>query len=190
MEDFIIATDPDFTVSDYQDALEMGNKQDKDYIVDAMERRFLNRYIVPGEAEGYKNGFNIMANCCLLIETLESFYRGWSKSPNSSLAFCNFFNRVPEFSEFTGNDMPNEFYKHIRCGILHQGETTGGWRIRRDQKVKLKLEEKIIDANHFRDGMRKVVENYSEELKQNEWDSELWKMLKKKMKALIKNCNA
>jgi hypothetical protein len=90
MEDFIIATDPDFTVRDYQDALERGSKQDKDYIADAMERRFLNRYIVPGEAEGYKNGFNIMANCCLLIETLESFYRGWSKSPNSSLAFCNF----------------------------------------------------------------------------------------------------
>jgi hypothetical protein len=38
--------------------------------------------------------------------------------------------------------------------------------------------------------MKRVVKNYSEELKQNEWNSEVWKMLKKKMKALIKNCNA
>ena len=32
----------------------------------------------------YKNGFSLMANSCLLIETLESFYQGLNKTINKS----------------------------------------------------------------------------------------------------------
>ena len=124
----------------------------------------------------------------MLIETYESFYRGWSKTPNGSDAFCKFFNRSVLFKEFTGNDTPTQFYKNIRCGILHQGETTGGWRIRRDQSRKLDLTNKIIDANHFRDSLKKEIETYFDNLLTIDWDDNEWKMLSKKMSSIIKNC--
>ena len=188
MEDFILATDPDFKISDYDEAIYNKSDSDKIKIADAIKRRFLQRYIYPGESKENKNGFNIMAICCLLIETLESFYRGWSKTRNSSDAFCKFFNRVPEFKEFTGNDMPTQFYKNIRCGLLHQGETMGGWKIRRDRKKKLYMGEKVIDANHFRDDLKRVVEKYIDDLKESDWDSYEWKKLEMKMKSIIRNC--
>jgi len=188
MSDFILARYPDFKISDYDSAINHKSDADKAEIADAIKRRLIQRYIDPSETIKNKSGFNIMANCCLLIETFESFYRGWSKTPNGADAFHEFFNKTPEFNEFTGNDIPIQFYKNIRCGILHQGETTGGWRIRRDQTKKLNLDNKIIDANHFRDDLKKVVVNYFTSLKMKDWDSHEWKMLDKKMKSIIRNC--
>jgi hypothetical protein len=188
MKNFIIAQDPEFTIEDYEKAFDRKNIEDKNTIANAIKRRLIQRYIKPGEISENKNGFNIMANCCLLIESYESLYRGWSKTPNGSDAFCKFFNRSDHFKEFLGNDTPTQFYEHIRCGILHQGETSGGWRIRRDQPKKLDLINKIIDANHFRDDLKKEIEKYFENLTTKDWNENEWKMLFKKMKSIIKNC--
>lgn len=191
-DDFVLARYPDFKIEDYKKAINKNNRteESKVIIADAIKRRLIQRYINPSEIKSNKNGFNIMANCCLLIETFESFYRGWNKTPNGADAFCKFFNRNSKFSEFTGNDMPSEFYKNIRCGILHQGETTKGWRIRRDKDKKLYFEQKIIDANKFRDDLKEVIEDYFDKLKSKDWDSIEWKMLQKKINHIIKNCKA
>lgn len=188
--DYILATKPDFKISDYEFAINRKYDKDKNSIAEAIKRRLIQRYIAPGETLENKNGFSIMANCCLLIETFESFHRGWSQAPNGADTFCKFFNRNNKFNEFTGNDLPSLFYKNIRCGILHQGETTGGWRIKRNQNSKLIFDDKIIDANHFRDDLKSVVENYFDDLKTKGWDAYEWKMLKKKMKSLIRNCKS
>lgn len=190
MNDFKLAKDPDFKISDYLTAISHRGDDDKNNIAEAIKRRLIQRYITPCETIVNKNGFNIMANCCLLIETFESFYRGWAKTPNGAGAdaFCKFFNRVPEFNEFTGNDLPTQFYKNIRCGILHQGEVGGGWRIRRDLSKKLNLEEKIIDANCFRNDLKLVIQKYFDDLKLKEWNSHEWIILEKKMKSINKNC--
>lgn len=76
-----------------------------------------------------------MSNCCLLIETIESFYEGL---------------------ENTTKPIDKE-----------------------------KLE---INANIFQDILIKSLENYCAELKKNEWDSDIWKNLRKKMKSIIENC--
>ncbi len=188
MNDLILAQNPEYRISNYLKNIDSRNESDKVEIAESIKRRLIQRYILPGEQKENKSGFNILANCCLLIETFESFYRGWNKTPNGSDTFCKFFNRVSEFSEFTGNDTPTEFYKNIRCGILHQGETSGGWKIRRDKKRKLYRAEKIIDANHFRDDLKTAVEKYFDNLKLKDWDSNEWKMLEKKMKSIIRNC--
>ena len=188
MKDFIIAQDPEFTIQDYEEAIDRKNDEDKKTISNAIKRRLIQRYIKPGEVIENKNGFNIMANCCLLIESYESFYRGWPTTPNGADAFCKFFNRSDLFKEFTANDTPSLFYKHIRCGILHQGETTGGWRIRRDQSKKLDLTNKIIDANHFRNDLKREIETYFDDLSSKDWSDNEWEMLSKKMKSIIKNC--
>ena len=42
----------------------------------------------------------------------------------------SFFDVESAFAPFRGH--VRDFYKGVRCGILHQAETTMGWRIRRD----------------------------------------------------------
>jgi len=60
------------------------------FIVDKYKEKIAdfiyNRYIKPFEyddatyREQYKNSFSMMANYCLLIETLQSFKNGWGDS--------------------------------------------------------------------------------------------------------------
>lgn len=188
MTNFIIANEPNFTIQDYNSAIQHGRNEDKIIICEAIKRRLIQRYIKPGELKENKNGFNIMANCCLLIESFESIHRGWKKTPNGSDAFLKFFKRSRLFQEFSSSDLSRQFYINIRCGILHQGETTGGWKIRRDQKQKLNKEHKIIDANYFRNALKKEIEKYFNDLMLKDWNDDEWKMLTKKMKHIIENC--
>ena len=110
-------------------------EEDKKEIMNLINKRFQERFIIPLEFiddSQIKSGFLIMAICCLMIESLESFYRGWedTRGRRSPEAFKKFFARVDGLKQF--KDVSDNFYKHIRCGILHQAETTGSWRIRRD----------------------------------------------------------
>lgn len=126
----------------------MEKAKDRDGIAKFIHGRFHDIYIQPFENNQKKNGFIMMASACLMIEALESFWNGWRKSPNSPLAFCQFFDREARFSPFRG--LAQEFYSHVRCGIFHQAETTGGWHIRRDLGVLLDA-----DQNHRRNGFSK-----------------------------------
>ena len=72
------------------DYLKLVEKQDKIKISEFIYQRFYTRYInsfkYPAKRykKMYKNGFAIMANCCLLIETLESFKNGWETTDRKS----------------------------------------------------------------------------------------------------------
>lgn len=96
--------------------------------------------------------------------------------------FSRFFERSSEFSAF--NDGRVEFYKHIRCGILHQAEVKGGWRIRRVGDL-LDLENKTINAERFIQALRNEVVEYACQLQS---DLGLWENLKKKMTQVCDNC--
>ena len=121
------------TISDYTDLI---NNKDKNGISDFIYNRLFSRYLKPYSYNNceyqrkYKNGFSMMANLCLLIETLQSFKNGWGDSDRrSKKAFQQFFNDNAHFSEV--NSEAVSIYKNVRCGILHQGETTGGWKVSR-----------------------------------------------------------
>lgn len=141
-------------------------------------------------------GFSIMASMCLLIETLQSFREGWGSSDgNSGKAFKLFFSeeKHKEILGLTPEDvkkltMPREhpynFYENIRCGILHQGETTGGWRINNGDKV-IDTGKKLIDAQKFLKAMKNILENYCKELKSNQ---ELMAKCIVKWEAIGDNC--
>ena len=169
------------------------DKKKKIKIADFIYERHYSRYIKPFEYDDeiykkdYKNGFAIMANCCLLIETIESFRRGWAQSRNE-LNFLKFFTRENEFKEFATDDIPTQFYKHIRCGILHQGETTGGWSINRNSSYLLDKSKREINAVLFSERLKKALEGYRDELKVNEWETQIWKNAREKMKSILKNC--
>ena len=70
-------------------------------------------------------GFAIMALCCLLIETLQSFREGGDRKKIEK------FLRRPSFKgEFEDNGVAASFVKGVRNGILHDAETRGWviWR--------------------------------------------------------------
>lgn len=178
------------TISDYNRMIEQKNK---DGISNFIFIRLFSRYIKPfcfdnsEYQERYKNGFSIVANLCLLIETLQSFKNGWGDSEGrSKKAFEQFFHNNANFSEL--NQKAALIYKNLRCGILHQGETTGGWKITRKGLNFFDTETSTLDAVIFADRMRKALEEYREILKTSDWDSEVWDNFRIKMRKVIHNC--
>lgn len=175
-----------YKVSDY---LTDEASQNRNRIADAIHRRFSERYIALISGVD-THGFTKLAISCLMIEALESFRRGWidtSKRGQSEHAFCSFFDAHEQFAPFRGH--ARDFYKGVRCGILHQAETTLGWRIRRNKAL---LEQaggiRTINATKFVRALQSALENYRQELRNADWNDEMWVNLRRKMKAVCSNC--
>lgn len=167
--------------------LSLQDAQDRSAIADFVVERFTERYLDPIEADpAKKNGFTIMAVSCLMVESLESFRRGWKDTRNKSeQAFASFFSHWDQFAEF--RTVSADFYRHVRCGILHQAETTGGWRIIRTGPIR---NNTTINATKFSGSLRHVLGGYASSLRTESWESETWKAFRKKMDAVCDNTKA
>lgn len=173
------------TVIEYQKMLE---DNDKNAIADFISNRFNERYLLPFDDNSKKNGFSMMAVSCLMIEALESFRQGRQNSKGKSkCVFNSFFNRSSYFSDFS--DHKGDFYKHIRCGLLHQAETTGGWKITRKGNQLVDLDNRVIDATIFMEKLELEIKSYVKELKSSAWDSDIWKKTRSKLKHIIQQCD-
>ena len=179
-----------FTVGDYLDAVDARNR---DVIVDAIHRRFVERYLQPAsDATGPGRGFAMMAIACLMVEALESFRRGWPdtrKRGQGEHAFCSFFDAHDAFAPLRGH--AREFYEGVRCGILHQAETTLGWRIRREGQLLTSVDGvRTVNARRFIQVLQRSLDSYRESLKAAGWEDDIWKNLRKKMERVCANCGA
>lgn len=176
------------TVADY---LQFEDDKARDKIATFIRERFTERYIKPLLVDpAKKHGFCTMAICCLMIEALESFWQSWVDTQGrSKKAFHKFFQRCSEHNSELGifSDQANNFYEGVRCGILHQAETTRGWRIRREGTL-FNPSTKTINATHFHKDLERELKFYSDTLKQSTWSSGIWRNLREKMKAVIDNC--
>ena len=137
-------------------------KENKKEIVNFIMKRFTERYIAPVKNSKQKSGFAIMALSCLMIEALESFRNGWKNTNGKSKkAFISFFKyaegnklKLGIFYKFA-----DDFYKGVRCGLLHQAETTNGWHILGKGKL-FNEKTRIVNANNFLEGIEKFLEFY------------------------------
>lgn len=176
-----------------QQYLDYISKQNKLQLAEFIYERLYSRYLKPFEFSNqtylreYKNGFSIIANCCLLIETLQSFKNGWGDSNSKSKeAFQQFFTSEPNFSQFKGNE--TGFYVNVRCGILHQGETTGGWTINRGKTRQFDKQNLSLNSVWFLNELKISLKNYSDDLNSSEWEGELWDKFRLKMSQILSNC--
>jgi hypothetical protein len=184
-----------FTVRDYKDARDKAKDSDvveKNRIADAIRLRFRERYIHPASDPKCKHGFTMMAISCLMIEALESFRQGWKDTngrDKGKSAFCYFFDSHDRFKDFRGSSQ--QFYKNVRCGILHQAETTGGWRITRNTKETpfFDPESLTINATRFLKNLSDVLDEFCDQLKTAAWESTDWKNAATKLEALCDNCH-
>lgn len=137
--------------------------------------------------EEYKNGFLIMTSCSLLIETFASFLVGQNETPRGKSA--DMFNNVFEYAETKKNDLKQFknglFYGKIRCGLLHQGETYGKFKITR-KGLKL-LDNETIDAILFLKNLKSLLQNYKDDLSDGNWDSKEWDACRLKIRFIISN---
>ena len=128
----------------------------------------------------------MMAISCLMIEAFESFRQGWvSSDGQSKAAFCFFFDGAGVFAELRGH--AQQFYKNVRCGILHQAETTGGWTITRRGRL-FDPDTLTINAALFLKNLQRVVDEFCDGLRTSDWNSAQWKNVRKKMDAICANC--
>ena len=193
-DDTILYRTGNFTVADYHAIVTDQSKSEdekKAKLVDFIRGRFTERYITPLQQipKDKKNGFCTMAICCLMIEALESFWEGMRDTRTtgaSSAAFTSFFKRSDNLKDFRA--YAQLFYKNVRCGILHQAETTDGWKITRKGTFLFEPSTKTIDATRFHEEMKQCLQTYCSELMREQFDSPLWIAFKYKMEVICKNC--
>ena len=137
--------------------------REQEAIADMLYERLSERYIEPFRNHDFKHGFSMMASSCLLIETLFCFQRGRKKTGQTGgEVFEEFFNSSTNLKFFEGYGA--SFYKNVRCGILHQGETYGGWKIRRKGDL-FNPSGRIINASKFLDALDHELKLFTDSLK-------------------------
>ncbi len=187
-DDLRLCLEPKVTVSSYG---QMVRREERDAIATFIKCRLVERYITPIRKSKKLNGFLMMASACLMIETIESFRQGREHTKDQGAGksvFRSFFERERAFSEFA--PLTTEFYEGIRCGILHQGETTLGWRIRRDKGGLLEGTSRTVNADEFFTEIEASIEGYAEELRNAPWDCDLWCNFRSKMEKVIEHCRS
>jgi hypothetical protein len=108
------------------------------------------RVSVHVESQPVVPGFSVRA-CCLVAETLHSFYPGGPqpherkegevcrfpegpclRDPPTARAFKNFLRDSPHFSkDFNNSDIRGSFSFNVRNALLREAETRSGWLIRK-----------------------------------------------------------
>lgn len=176
----------DTTVGQLKNWVSILDDEAKEKIVVLIDHRFRNRYLK--HAEAAESGFLKMALACLLIEALQSFKQGINNTKGRSQEmFRNFFSE--ESLQFPGfAEIADDFYINIRCGILHQAETTNAWRILLPGKI---LDQKTyaIGSRNFLTSLKKSLDNYTNTLRQEEVSSHYWKNAIRKLEDICDNCN-
>lgn len=136
----------------------------------------------------YKSGFSIMTNCCLLIETLGTFFQGSNKSnQNGKQIFELVFQKAKAYNNPLCKFIGSSFYNDIRCGLLHQGETYNQFKINRHSSTIFDKETRTINAMLFCISLKNFLLDYQKELENAEWDSEIWDNCRVKIRHIIAN---
>ncbi len=187
-QDILLA--PGYSLGRVQELINSKNPEDKPKVAKFIKCRLSSKYLFPFENQDKdeKSGFAMMACYCLLIETLQAFREGKDQTERqqNGCAFCHFFRNETENPLGVFENIATDFYKNVRCGLLHQGETSNGWKIRRDGDL-FNTETKTINANKFGGALKEVLERYVECLKT---DDALFENAKKKIKFIINHCRS
>ena len=122
-----------------------------------------------------------------MIETLFCFQKGRKKTGQAGgEVFEEFFNNSSKLNCFIGHG--DSFYKNVRCGILHQGETYGGWKIRRIGKL-FDPTERVVNATKFLDALDYELKVFTESLKTSRFHRKPWSGVIRKLDHICENCN-
>lgn len=145
------------------------------------------------------NGFAVMALNCLLVDTFYQFREPDNEchDPKKNRRY-EFFLRKNSvvYPEFLTTNFPSDFdtnkaiyfYKDIRCGILHSGQTKNGSQLTYDKNYVVEIFEKDkirVDVRNFTKIIKDYYNNYVYKLKQG--DSLIRESFLKQMKKICRH---
>lgn len=166
----------------------MGDQDEsaKKSLINLIEARFRRRFL--SHLFSIRSGFLQMSVACLMVETLESFRQGLSSTRRlSRTVFEDFFERERvHFPHF--HTVSCEFYSNIRCGLLHQGETTGGWRIVQRNAMLLEIGSRTVNSQLFVCGLERSLNDYLVELSESGFEAPVWVMALRKLSSICQHC--
>lgn len=145
-------------------------------------KRVEKRYLDPirllqqhGTFEG--EGFSIVTIQCALVEFLESTYRGVNYRFTrdirdlgqfeycfSGKIFADFFVTHGPFKTFMSKVDADEFYKNVRCGLMHEARTKNGWSIRAKSPGGIAID--CANRAVYRDDFQLALESWIGEYRQ------------------------
>ena len=164
------------------------DNEDREAIADLIFKRFYERYLEPFKNNPAKHGFSMMAVGCLMTESLYCFKKGRKKTgEEGGTAFENFFSESAALSQFMGYGA--EFYKNVRCGILHQGETNGGWKILR-KGVLFNKATNTINATKYLNAMERELSSYTGSLRIMPFKNKQWRGVIRRLDYICEHCDA
>ena len=141
---------------------------------DRIESRYLKpvRYIASDKEIGEFSGFSILAIDCLIIETLNQFYKGSDETEGAHWkAFWYVFKNSPHFKPSFSGKKAKTFYEHFRCGILHQAQTKASSLVRINRpKMVEEVNPKeisdglIVDREKFHEALENEIDDYKQKL--------------------------
>ncbi|MBC7138606.1 MAG: gamma-glutamylcyclotransferase [Defluviimonas sp.] len=158
----------------------------KDAFDDFFKTRLESRYFGPIRAiekldENAGEGFAIVALHCSLIEFLAATLKGKTykyqrrgKPPlgpfeysNSSDMFIEFLESAAPFKTmFSKAGTALNFYRSVRCGLLHEARTKGNWKIRVCESATraIDVEEMVVCRNKMQEAFDQFVDWYGRQL--------------------------
>lgn len=176
-----------FTVKDWREleseiVADFNNEQLWKQALDIFESRINERYIIPAKTiqdnlSVSGEGFSITIILCSLVEALQSFNQGIcykNEKPRtnteygngkSKKLFINFLTKNKPFSVFFDHDLADDFYKNVRCSLVHEAMTRNGWKIRinTNMLVVTEGEIKIFNRFYFLELMIEYIKEYREQ---------------------------
>jgi hypothetical protein len=156
---------------------------------DSAFRRFYRmridtRYLHPIDAikrndKRLGDGFAIAAIFCSLVEFLESCERGDNfhfigktkdtlqpheyNERQASSYFKDFLKTRKPFDTLIPSTLVDSFYQDVRCGLLHEARTKGGWFISTAASTGVLVREKRGEITLFRNELIPALEEYFSE---------------------------
>jgi hypothetical protein len=149
---------------------ETGNRVVSQY-VDAVIRLLRDE----GSWEG--EGFSIVSIQCAMLEFLAAcrgglIYRHRNPQPPfeysaSGDIFASFLAETAPFSALFTRDDAVEFYRQVRCALLHEARTKSGWTIHASGQTGVNCLRKIVYRNTFQTLIEDYIDGYGRDLLAN-----------------------
>jgi hypothetical protein len=178
-QDIVLSLRPrKLKVSDVRKLLAQKDDTAKEYLADLILHRLRDRYVTPLEnipkrPIDFRSGFLMIATASLMIEAFQCFREGKRDTLGKGVGkatFKRFFDSYP--AKFGGID-GEEFYEKIRCGVLHQAQTHGRFRILLRGAL-FDSAEKSINASLFLSTLKNLVEDYVGDLRIQDVHASCW----------------
>lgn len=147
----------------------------QEFFFERLESRYLKPLtLLQDEGSWEGEGFSIVSIQCAMLEFLAAcrgglIYRHRNPQPPfeysaSGDLFASFLAQTAPFNALFTPDNAVEFYRQVRCALLHEARTKGGWIIQASGSVGVDCARKIVFRNTFQKNITDYIEDYGHAL--------------------------